>query len=160
MRATAPQWAEDEPPRLAVQVAIDEDGFAASQSLTVSWSLDSAAATEGTFTSISYEKGSAIIAGLARRVNAAVSGSFVQGLRAFLSQHAYSSARPSDLVAALSAAAALPSLGAEFNAPLYLPGVPLLRVENAAGGGALELSATRFLLVPTLRPRRKLRVKP
>lgn len=146
MRATAPQWAEEEPARLAVLVAIDEDGFAASQSLTVAWPLVSAPATEGTFTSISYEKGSAVIAGLARRVDAVLPGSFIAGLRALLSLHAYSSARPPDVITALSAAASIPSLGTEFSTPLYLPGVPLLRVEHAVGGGSLVISAVRFFV--------------
>lgn len=146
IQATAPQWAPDGPWRVSVQGAMEDDGYAFSQALTVGWPIATAAATEGTFTGITYNKGSAVIAGIARRLDAVRPGSFVAGLRAFLSQNAYASARPANLVAALSAAASLPGLAAEVNAPLYLPGVPLLRVELAAGGTGLGLSLARFFV--------------
>ena len=147
IQATAPQWAPDGPWRYSVQGAMEDDGYAFSQALTVGWPIATAAATEGTFTGITYNKGSAVIAGIARRLDAVRPGSFIAGLRAFLGQYAYASARPADLVAALSAAASLPGLAAEVNAPLYLPGVPLLRVEPlAAGGTGLSLSVTRFFV--------------
>jgi len=75
-----------------------EDGYAESQALTVNWPLVSQGKTDGVFSGITYTKGSAVIAAIARRVEAAWPGSFVNGLRAYLARYALWLRRASDLM--------------------------------------------------------------
>jgi hypothetical protein len=130
--------------------AMAEDAFAASQALTVSSPVTSSGASYAVFNTITYDKGAAAIHSLQRRLEALLPGSFLAGLRAYLTSKAYSAAVPNDLLSSLAAAAGLSSaqLGAEFAALLFQPGVPLVTAQWAAGGGGLELTQARFFASP------------
>jgi len=146
--ALAPAFVADGSWRMSTQGVMADDGYAASQALTVNWPLVTQGEADGVFSGITYSKGSAIIAGISRRMEAARPGSFVKGLQSYLARYAYGSTKPLDLMGELAAASTLSNLVAEFNAPLFLPGVPLLRVEEAAGGTSVSLTATRYFVCP------------
>lgn len=146
LRATAPSLVPDGDWRLSTQGAMEEDGYANSQALTVSTPIVTAGEGYAVFGSITYDKGAAVVGGIARRMEAVLSGSFIGGLRAYLAAFSYGAAVPANLTDALSAASGLPGLASEFQASMYLPGVPLLRVESSSGG--LTLSISRFFVCP------------
>lgn len=120
----------------STRAAMTDDVWSASQAVTASLPPASSGASYAMFGSITYDKGAAVYAALRRRVEARSLGSFYSGVRTFLSSHAFGSVQPADLLSALN-------VGAEFDALINMPGVPLVAV--AYNAGQLQLSLTRFL---------------
>ena len=131
--------------RAATAGAMADDAFVASQALTAVVPPATSGASYAMFGSITYDKGSAVIARIQARVNA-FSGkdAFRTGLAAYLRAHAYGAVRPPDLLASLSAAAALPTLADEVGALVYQAGVPLVTAAWAGAAPALALTQSRF----------------
>ena len=146
--STYPSLVPDGDWRLSTQGAMEDDGYANAQALTAGTPIVSSGESYAVFGSITYDKGAAVVAAISRRVEAVTPGSFIGGLQVYLTARSYAAAQPIDLIGALAAGAGVPNLGAEFNAQLFLPGVPLLRAEVGTSGQGLSLSVTRFFVCP------------
>ena len=153
LAAIAPELSIGDGWRAASSGAMLEDAFAASQALAPApGSVASSGASYAMFNSITYDKGAAAIAFLARWVEAAGGpGAFAAGVARFLRARAYGSALMGDLLEALTAASGLPAgaLAAGAAPLLQEPGVPLLvgawaPGSGGAAGGQLELSQRRL----------------
>jgi len=96
----------------------------------------------GAFDSITYDKGSSVIAMFERALGPEV---FQRGVRTYLERHANGSARTADFLAALGEAAGR-DVAAEVSTFLDQPGIPLVEAELVCddAGARLALDQKRF----------------
>ena len=138
--------------------ALRADCFSAVQQLTQA--VDSSAAIEGQFSSISYQKGASVLRMLqAFLADQEVSGvvapnSFFRGVNTYLKRYVFGNSEPLGLWESLRDATGLQGLPAWAQTYELQPGFALIRVEwqdagsEATGSGALTLQQARFFTSP------------
>ncbi len=121
--------------------AIDADQLPAARALRQS--IDNARDVRAAFDGITYSKGETLLAMFEQWLGP---DRFRDGVRAYVTKHAWSNATTDDFFAAL--AANDPAIAAAFRAFADRPGVPLLDVAlNCKGSPALEIAQQRFVPV-------------
>src|SRR5262249_23762640 len=96
----------------------------------------------GAFDSITYQKGSQVLAMFETAMTPEL---FRDGVRRFIAKHADGNATADDFVAALAAAGGGAKVVEAFNTFIRQPGVPLVDVAlGCQGAPSLTLSQTRF----------------
>lgn len=131
--------------------ALRADSFSQVQQLTQA--VDSSAAVEGMFSSISYAKGAAVLQALQAWLGAqGLPGAFFAGVNAYLLANLYGAAQPASLWRSLGAAAGVPQLAGWAQTYELQPGFPCVSLAWAAppvgGRGALVFSQRRFFMSP------------
>ena len=130
--------------------ALRADAFSDVQQLTQD--VDSSAAIEGQFSSISYQKGASVL----RMVQTFLGdATFFKGINTYLKRYVFGNSEPLGLWQALrDAAGTVPSLPTWAQTYELQPGFPLVRVawassgSEASGSGVLQLSQQRFFASP------------
>jgi aminopeptidase N len=143
VRQFHPEWNVDLQAVAAREAAIRLD--ARSSTHPVVQHIENPEALSQAFDSITYSKGSAVIRMLESYVG---EEAWRTGVRNYIGQHAYGNTRSDDLWAAVGAAAGKPVTQIAHQFTLQ-PGVPLIRVEEAAcaaGKTRLRLSQSQFQL--------------
>jgi alanyl aminopeptidase len=99
---------------------------------------------ENAFDAITYAKGSGVIEMIERWVG---KETFQKGIRAYLAEHRFGNTSYEDMMRALDTAAAR-DVGSAFRTFLLQPGLPLVRVTTACGGGKAEVTVAQSRYLP------------
>jgi puromycin-sensitive aminopeptidase len=141
MKATdayRPDWQRWVDFGLSKTAAYDTDALATTR--PIEYEVVSPADAEGMYDILTYEKGAAVVRMLEQYLG---EEQFRDGVRLYLSRHAYGNTRTTDLWDALEESTGQP-VRAVMDSWIFQGGFPLVSVELAPSGGSLSLQQERF----------------